>query len=131
VELSPFAGRPVQDKTGLIGVFDFELGWTPDQVESKSDSGPSFTTAIEEQLGLKLKSEKGQIEVLVLDHLEKPPFSRAASALRLWRSRPIVATAIVLPFRRYVAAASCFSRSPLISQLSQDEACPTYAIVTS
>ena len=82
-ELSPFAGRPVQDRTGLTGVFDFELRWTPDQVESKPDAGaaklnaagdswPSFTTAIEEQLGLKLKSEKGQIEVLVVDHLEKP-----------------------------------------------------------
>jgi uncharacterized protein (TIGR03435 family) len=65
----------VQDRTGLKGVFDFELKWTPDQVESKSnfnDSGPSFTTALEEQLGLKLRSEKGQIEVLVIDHLEKP-----------------------------------------------------------
>jgi uncharacterized protein (TIGR03435 family) len=74
-ELSPFAGRPVQDRTGLTGVFDFELRWTPDQVESKSDAGaywPSFTTAIEEQLGLRLRSEKGQIEVLVIDHLEKP-----------------------------------------------------------
>jgi uncharacterized protein (TIGR03435 family) len=74
-ELSPYAGRPVQDRTGLTGVFDFELRWTPDQVESRpegTDSGPSFTTALEEQLGLKLKSEKGRIEVLVIDHLEKP-----------------------------------------------------------
>jgi uncharacterized protein (TIGR03435 family) len=74
-ELSAFAGRPVQDRTSLTGLFDFELKWTPDQLESKldvTDSGPSFTTAIEEQLGLKLKSEKGRIEVLVIDHLEKP-----------------------------------------------------------
>jgi uncharacterized protein (TIGR03435 family) len=74
-ELGPFAGRPVQDRTGLTGVFDFELRWTPDQLDSKStavDSWPSLTTAIEEQLGLKLKSEKGQIEILVIDHLEKP-----------------------------------------------------------
>ena len=78
-ELSPFAGRPVQDRTGLTGAFDFELRWTPDQVDagavkfnSGGDSWPSFTTAIEEQLGLKLKAEKGQIEVLVIDHLEKP-----------------------------------------------------------
>ncbi len=75
-ELSPFAGRPVQDRTGLTGVFDFELRWTPDDIESRLTeapiSGPSFTTAVEEQLGLKLKAEKGQIEVLVIDHLEKP-----------------------------------------------------------
>lgn len=74
-ELGPFAGRPVQDRTGLNGVFDFELRWTPDQLDSKPaaiDSVPSLTTAVEEQLGLKLKPEKGQIEILVIDHLEKP-----------------------------------------------------------
>ncbi len=72
-ELSTYAGRPVQDRTGLTGVFDFELRWTPDQVEARGDdSWPSFTTAVEEQLGLKLKGEKGQISVLVIDHLDKP-----------------------------------------------------------
>src|SRR5271165_6870779 len=78
-ELSPFAGRPVQDRTGLTGVFDFELMWMPDQSDGATvklngadDSRPSFTTAMEEQLGLKLKPEKGQIEVLVIDHLAKP-----------------------------------------------------------
>ena len=75
-ELSPFAGRPVQDRTGLTGAFDFELKWTPDggavKPNGADDSGPSFTTAIEEQLGLKLKGEKGQIETLVVDHVERP-----------------------------------------------------------
>ncbi len=50
------------------------------------------------------------------------PCSRAASTRRLKRSRPIVATASTVPFWRYMAHASCFSRSPLISQLSQDGA---------
>jgi uncharacterized protein (TIGR03435 family) len=68
----------VQDRTGLTGVFDFELRWTPEpddgaaQLNAAGDAWPSFTTAIEEQLGLKLRAEKGQIEVLVIDHLEKP-----------------------------------------------------------
>jgi uncharacterized protein (TIGR03435 family) len=82
-ELTPIAGRPVQDKTGLRGAFDFELRWMPEQIEPRSNadavklngavlSGAPFATALEEQLGLKLRAEKGQIEVLVIDHLEKP-----------------------------------------------------------
>jgi uncharacterized protein (TIGR03435 family) len=84
-ELSPFAGRTVQDETGLTGSFDFQLTWTPDPGESRGDldklkaagipfdpSGPSFFSAIQEQLGLKLESKKGQIEILVIDHAERP-----------------------------------------------------------
>jgi len=83
-ELAPFAGRPVQDETGLTGSFDFQLIWTPD-LESRGDldklkaagipldpSGPSFFAAIQEQLGLKLESKKGPVEILVIDHAEKP-----------------------------------------------------------
>ncbi len=84
-ELSPFAGRTVQDETGLTGSFDFQLTWTPDQSVSSLDgdkikaagipldpSGPSFFSAIQEQLGLKLQSKKGRVEILVIDHLEQP-----------------------------------------------------------
>jgi uncharacterized protein (TIGR03435 family) len=84
-ELSPFAGRPVQDETGLTGSFDFQLTWTPDPGESKSDvdkldkgdltidpSGRSFFSAIQAELGLKLESKKGQVEMLVIDHAEQP-----------------------------------------------------------
>jgi uncharacterized protein (TIGR03435 family) len=83
-ELAPFAGRPVQDETGLAGAFDFRLTWTPDQFRSADGrvvhlngnpidpSGPSFFTAVEEQLGLKLESKQGQIETLVIDHAESP-----------------------------------------------------------
>ncbi len=72
-ELSPFAGRPVQDQTTLTGSFDFRLTWTPDQFRSDDGkvtylngmpidpSGPSFFTAIQEQLGLKLESKKGRL----------------------------------------------------------------------
>jgi uncharacterized protein (TIGR03435 family) len=84
-ELSPFAGRTVQDETGLTGSFDFQLMWTPDQSVSKLDgdkvkaagitldpSGPSFFSAIQEQLGLKLQPKKGRVEILVIDHAEQP-----------------------------------------------------------
>jgi len=84
-ELSPFAGRPVLDETRLTGAFDFQLTWTPDQSLSNGDGdklnkagitidpiGPSFFSAIQEQLGLKLESKKGQIEILVIDRAEPP-----------------------------------------------------------
>jgi len=83
-ELSLFAGRPVQDETGLMGSFDFQLTWTPDPGASKSDSdkleeagvavdpsGRSFFSAIQNELGLKLESKKGQVETLVIDHVER------------------------------------------------------------
>jgi uncharacterized protein (TIGR03435 family) len=83
-ELSPFAGRPVQDQTGLTGVFDFHLTWAPDQEVTNNggiklvngfsvdSSGPSFISAIHEQLGLKLEPANGQIEVFVIDRAEQP-----------------------------------------------------------
>ena len=78
-------GRNVVDKTGLSGNYNFTLNWTPDDGElpefkgpangqgSPPDSaGPSIFTAIQEQLGLKLESQKGPVEILVIDHVEKP-----------------------------------------------------------
>lgn len=59
--------RPVVDKTGLDGVFDFTLQWTTDP------EGPSIFAALQEQLGLKLEAKKGPVEVLVVDHAEKVP----------------------------------------------------------
>jgi uncharacterized protein (TIGR03435 family) len=72
------AGRPVVDKTGLTGQYDFTLHWTPFDPgpaaapTDPGEQGPSLFTALEEQLGLKLKSEKEQIEVIVVDSVEKP-----------------------------------------------------------
>jgi uncharacterized protein (TIGR03435 family) len=72
------AGRPVVDKTGLTGLYDFTLHWAsfdPGPAAAPTDpgeQGPSLFTALEEQLGLKLKSEKEQIEVIVVDSVEKP-----------------------------------------------------------
>jgi uncharacterized protein (TIGR03435 family) len=72
--------RSVIDKTGLAGKFDFHLTWTleapavPARAPDLSSDAPgsSLSTSLQEQLGLKLESVKGPVEVLVLDHVEKP-----------------------------------------------------------
>jgi uncharacterized protein (TIGR03435 family) len=65
------AGRPVQDKTGLSGKYDFWLP-TPAPVDAPmSDAAPSVTSVVEE-LGLKLVPTKGQVETLVIDHVGRP-----------------------------------------------------------
>ena len=67
-------GRPVKDDTALKGEFAFSLEWAPGL--SASDDGasgkPSLFAAVQDQLGLKLESTKGPIEVVVIDRVEKP-----------------------------------------------------------
>ena len=71
--LSSILGRGVTDQTGLKGAWKFSLKWTPDdQPAAATGNAPSLFTAIQEQLGLKLESTKGPVEVLVIDHAEKP-----------------------------------------------------------
>jgi uncharacterized protein (TIGR03435 family) len=71
--ISGYAGRKTVDKTGLAGKkFDFDLTWTPDAATEPGDEGPSFFTAIEEQLGLKLTPSRGPVDTLVIDHMERP-----------------------------------------------------------
>lgn len=78
-------GRPVLDKTDLKGNYDIKLEWTPDESSrtipgaagvdappAGDTSGPSIFTAVQEQLGLRLVSDRGPVEVLVIDSLEKP-----------------------------------------------------------
>lgn len=69
-------GMPVVDKTGLTGNFNFELDWKPDQLQAKPDASeddrPSLFTAMQERLGLELKSAKVSIQTVVIDHAEKP-----------------------------------------------------------
>ena len=71
--------REVIDRTGLDGRFDFNLTWTPplpppgvDAGAPVSETGPSIFTALQEQLGLKLESQRGPVRVLVVDRLERP-----------------------------------------------------------
>jgi uncharacterized protein (TIGR03435 family) len=72
----PEVDRVVVDRTGLLGTFDVDLTWTPDLplgATTRGDSkAPSLFTALEEQLGLKLEPIKGFVDVLVIDHVEKP-----------------------------------------------------------
>jgi uncharacterized protein (TIGR03435 family) len=82
--LSQMVGRTVINGTGLKGDFDFTLEWTPGEGEPRKKvdgvevplpadaSGPSIFTALQEQLGLKLESTKGPVEILVIDRAEKP-----------------------------------------------------------
>ena len=81
-QLSSILDRTVIDKTGLAGIFDFNLEWTPNPVAAPPDGpatytsndavGPSIFTALQEQLGLRLESAKGPVEMLVIDHVERP-----------------------------------------------------------
>lgn len=72
VGLSNATGRIVIDKTGLTGYYDIDFKWTPDEDISAGISGPSLFTALEEQFGLKLVPAKAPLDVLVVDHVERP-----------------------------------------------------------
>jgi uncharacterized protein (TIGR03435 family) len=65
-------GRTVIDKTGLAGKYSYTVTYTPDDAPPADANGPSIFTALQEQLGLKLESTKGPVELLVIDHAEKP-----------------------------------------------------------
>jgi uncharacterized protein (TIGR03435 family) len=67
--------RPIIDHTGLKGMYRVKLQWSLQQVQNGVDEepGPSLFTALEEQLGLKLDSQKGPIDVLVVESAEKVP----------------------------------------------------------
>jgi uncharacterized protein (TIGR03435 family) len=81
--LSLIVRRQVLDRTNLAGTYDFNLKWTPNEnqrpvLSSRPDApppdplGPALFTALPEQLGLRLESSKAPIEVLVIDHVQKP-----------------------------------------------------------
>ena len=79
--LSRFMRHPVLDLTGLEGRYIVKLDWTPDPVDATAAApieprtAPTIYTAIEQQLGLKLESRKGPLEVIVVDHAERVPVS--------------------------------------------------------
>lgn len=64
----PDVDRMVVDRTGLTGIYDFTLTWSA----SKDGSGPTLFQALEDQLGLKLEPTNGPVEVLIIDHVERP-----------------------------------------------------------
>jgi uncharacterized protein (TIGR03435 family) len=75
--------RPVVDKTGLTGIYDFTLDWVPEAPPTSSPDaangvtlpgvpGASLFSALQQQLGLKLEPGKSPIEIIVIDHVERP-----------------------------------------------------------
>ena len=62
--------RVVVDKTGLTKHYDWELSWSPDAAQDTTKA--SLFTAVQEQLGLKLEQDKAPIDIVVIDHLERP-----------------------------------------------------------
>jgi uncharacterized protein (TIGR03435 family) len=75
--------RPVVDRTGLTGRYDFDLEFMPDESQfggalgkpgepSDNDTPPGLFTAIQQQLGLRLEATKGPVAALVIDHVERP-----------------------------------------------------------
>jgi uncharacterized protein (TIGR03435 family) len=84
-QLAYVSGLTIIDKTGRTEAFNATLEWTPDLAPSPPSpgdagnpasladtTGPSIVTALQEQLGLKLESTKGPVEVLVVDRVERP-----------------------------------------------------------
>lgn len=78
--------KPVVDHTGLTDRYDFDLKWTPDDSQfvqfrgsnplppprDNPNAPPSLYTAVQEQLGLKIESNKTPDDVMVIDHVERP-----------------------------------------------------------
>jgi uncharacterized protein (TIGR03435 family) len=65
---------PVVDSTGLTGTYDLNVHFLPDERKLDADAGPAptLTDALREELGLRLEKGKALVEVLVIDHIEKP-----------------------------------------------------------
>lgn len=80
--LSSQLSRTVLDKTGLTGRYDIWLKWTPEEGSASmdksadngtaADAGPTLFTAVQEQLGLRLRASKDPVQTMVIDHLEMP-----------------------------------------------------------
>jgi uncharacterized protein (TIGR03435 family) len=71
-------GRPVLDQTGLAGRYDIDLEWARAELRAAPDAGgdvlpaPSISTALQEQLGLRLEPGRHRMDVLIVEHVERP-----------------------------------------------------------
>ena len=73
-------GKPVLDRTGLEGSFDYKIEWSPDEMQLRSQeapletdgNAPSLAAALQQQVGLKLVSKKGPVDLIVVEKAERP-----------------------------------------------------------
>ena len=72
INVRPYVDRPVLDRTGLNGNFDWDLQWENDP--AAASTGVNMFSALQEQLGLKLEPGRGSVETLVVDRVEMPLF---------------------------------------------------------
>lgn len=70
--VSNLRGELVRDETGVPGQFDVEMSWRPETSTDPDDARPSFFTAIQEQLGLKLEPMRRPVDVLVVESIDRP-----------------------------------------------------------
>ena len=71
--LTPQAGRPVIDRTGLTGMYNVLLKWRPSlSTDTPADDAVSIFTAVQEQLGLRLESGTAPLDVVVVERIERP-----------------------------------------------------------
>jgi uncharacterized protein (TIGR03435 family) len=71
--LGTWAGMPINDATGLKGLYDISLYWVTDPRTEVEPSAPDLSQALQQQLGLKLQAAKVTIESVIVEHLEKVP----------------------------------------------------------
>jgi uncharacterized protein (TIGR03435 family) len=71
--LSGRLDRPVLDRTGLAGIFSFNVYFRPDGADGGDAMDPGILVAVQEQLGLRLDATRGAVDLLVIDHAEKVP----------------------------------------------------------
>jgi uncharacterized protein (TIGR03435 family) len=70
-QFDPFRSRQIQ--TGLTGKYDFKLRYVTDELHNTDpDTPPGFFTAAQQELGLKFEPTKDPVEVLVIDHIDRP-----------------------------------------------------------
>ena len=76
VALQSMVGRPVVDRTGLVGTFNIDLRWDGAEAGAKPETisvdATSIFTAVQEQLGLKLEPSRSPFDVVVIDSVERP-----------------------------------------------------------
>lgn len=70
--LSYLLGRKVIDKTKFTGTFDFNVEFAADPLKADDPTAPPLTTVLQEELGLRVESGRGPVEVFVIDHIERP-----------------------------------------------------------